>query len=277
MLAGIYPVGMKIASDHHEKGLGKALGMLVGALVLGTAFPHFVNASFGELDWKLVIIVTSGLALVGGIVIGFLVPDGPFRKAAPKFEISAITRVFKEKDFRSAAFGYFGHMWELYAFWAFIPFMLTYYAKQTHMQLNVSMLAFYVIAIGALSSGIGGIIALKKGSRKVAFYSLLFSGICCVLSPTSYWLPFWLFFVFLLLWGVFVIADSPQFSTLVAQTAPDSYKGTALTIVNSIGFFITIFSIQLLGYLVTTDYAQFAHWLLVPGPVFGLLYFKKPG
>jgi len=121
-LAGIYPVGMKIAADYYQEGLGRSLGYLVGALVLGTAFPHIISSFFGDaINWKGVIISSSILAILGGISLLILVKDGPYRRASMAFDIGTIPRVFKDQSFRAAAFGYFGHMWELYAFWAFVP------------------------------------------------------------------------------------------------------------------------------------------------------------
>ena len=120
-LAGIYPIGMKIAADYYTKGLGKSLGFLVGALVVGTAFPHLLKGLTLAMDWQVVILGTSILAITGGILMLLLVPDGPNRKAGARLDVYAFFRVFKDKAFRAAAFGYFGHMWELYTFWAFVP------------------------------------------------------------------------------------------------------------------------------------------------------------
>ena len=139
-LAGIYPVGMKIAADYFQKGLGKSLGFLVGALVLGTAFPHLLKGLGTELPWKLIIFITSGLAFLGGLLMLILVPNGPFRKQSKQVDFSAFFKVFKNKKFRSAAFGYFGHMWELYAFWAFVPIMITTFLElNPKSEINISL------------------------------------------------------------------------------------------------------------------------------------------
>jgi MFS family permease len=267
-LAGIYPVGMKIAADWYAKGLGKALGYLVGALVLGTAFPHFITYVAAGLPWRVVMISTSILAASGGVLLFLLVPDGPHRKAGAKFEWNAISKIFGFREFRAAAFGYFGHMWELYAFWAFIPVILAAYAEQQQLDISISLWSFLIIGIGSLGCIIGGYISLKRGSAMVAKGMLLISGALCLLSPVIYALPFSFFLVCYLIWGFAVVGDSPQFSTLVAKTAPKLYIGTALTIVNSIGFALTIVSIQLLSYLDVP--MQYLFLLLVPGPIFGL-------
>lgn len=271
-LAGIYPVGMKIAADWYQTGLGKALGYLVGALVLGTAFPHFVQYALGDLGWQGVLMATSVAAAIGGLLLYLTVPNGPFRQKSKVFDPTAIRTIFRYPKFRSAAFGYFGHMWELYAFWAFLPFVLHYWFEQHSFVADVSLWSFIGISVGSLGCVVGGYVSLRKNSKVVAFYMLLISGILCLLSPLilqTNLAP--LFLGLMLLWGFSVVGDSPQFSTLVAQNAPAEFRGSALTIVNCIGFAITIGSIQLLNYL-SQHYPT--RWLLLPlviGPVFGLL------
>lgn len=274
-LAGIYPVGMKIAADWYAKKLGKALGYLVGALVLGTAFPHLLKVVGQSLPWEMVLWVTSGMAILGGLLVYFLVPDGPHRKKGAKFEWNAIPKIFAFPKFRAAAFGYFGHMWELYTFWAFVPFILVTYNDLNQTELPVSLLSFAIIAMGTLGCIIGGYISLKKGSFKVAFTMLLISGLCCLFSPFLFQITPLLFVVVLFIWGFTVVGDSPQFSTIVAQTAPSLYIGTALTIVNCIGFALTIVSIQVLAYLIKIFGISNTLLILVLGPLVGLLSFRK--
>jgi len=272
-LAGIYPVGMKIAADYYEKGLGKSLGFLVGALVLGTAFPHLLKGFSSSLPWKSVLLTTSSLAIVGGTVILAWVPNGPFRKSSLKVDFSAFFKVFKNQNFRAAAFGYFGHMWELYAFWAFVPIILeSYQHVHPNAHFNIPLLSFSIIAVGSLACAAGGLLSEKMGVKKVASTALLLSGICCASSPFFFALNSETTFLsFLFLWGMVVIADSPLFSTLVAQNAPAEGKGTALTIVNSIGFAITIISIQLLNMLKEYMDTSLIFTLLAIGPILGLL------
>ncbi|MEO7924492.1 MAG: MFS transporter [Chitinophagaceae bacterium] len=275
-LAGIYPVGMKIAADWYEKGLGKTLGYLVGALVLGTAFPHLLKASAWHFSWQKIILFTSLFAVAGGLLVLLFIKDGPYRKPGQGFHPKNIGHIFRSKDFRSAAFGYFGHMWELYAFWAFVPFALTLNNSYTGQTINIPLWSFIIIASGTASCIAGGYLSQKIGSARVAFYSLLVSGTCCGLSFLFLKTSPLVFLPFLLTWGIAVVADSPQFSALVAQTAPQQYKGSALTMVTCIGFAITIGSIQLLNYF-------FAHFpdnkniflLLAPGPLFGLLFLYR--
>ncbi len=271
-LAGIYPVGMKIAADYHEKGLGRALGYLVGALVLGTAFPHLIRFFSDTLPWKIVVLSTSGLAMAGGFALVVLVPNGPFRKRSAGFDFKRCLKVFGNKKFRSAAFGYFGHMWELYTFWAFVPVMLTLYNTQSPANaLDIRIWSFAIIAVGGISCVIGGLWSERIGSKRVALYALACSGVCCLLSFLSFQLSPILFLVFLFVWGMAVIADSPQFSTLVAQAAPTEYKGTALTIVNSIGFAITIVSLQVMNLFTQHVDGKWIYVILAIGPLFGLI------
>ena len=275
-LAGIYPVGMKLAADHFDQGLGKSLGYLVGALVVGTALPHLLNfaSGLGGIPWKGVITGTTVLATLGGIFILFGVPDGPYRKAGKGFKPGGIIKVFGNPDFKVAAMGYFGHMWELYAFWAYVPVVLAYILKTTGGE--VSLWSFVIIGIGGLACVAGGYISLKKGTKKTASAALLSSFFCCLVSPFIFSLgSSWMILLFLCFWGMTVIADSPLFSTLVARNAIAEFKGSALTIVNCIGFSITIVSIQLLNLLKPLIPISFLFLPLALGPAVGLYYLLK--
>ena len=276
-LAGIYPVGMKIATDYYQKGLGKSLGFIVGALVLGTALPHLLKDIFIQFSWKSVLIATSSLALTGGLLMLLFVKNGPFRKPGTTFDVSICFHLFKNINFRKAAFGYFGHMWELYTFWAFVPILLiTYQNLHSEITFNISILSFVIISSGSISCVIGGYISQKIGVKKTAFILLLLSCICCIATPFLFQVTNKnLFIAFLLFWGMVVIADSPLFSTLVAQNAPSKDKGTALTIVNCIGFSITIISIQIVSSLFNLTNSNLVFSVLAIGPIFGLMNLRN--
>ncbi|MCC3157072.1 MFS transporter [Hymenobacter sp. 15J16-1T3B] len=272
-LAGIYPVGMKIAADYAPAGLGKWLGFLVGALVLGTAFPHLLKSGAVRLPWQLVPGATSALATLGGLALWQLVPDGPYRRAGQGLHLTAFLSGFRLPGFRAAAFGYFGHMWELYTFWAFVPLLLTSY-NQAHpgAALPVAGWSFGLIGAGAVACVGSGLLSRRVAPRRLALTALALSGLCCLVSP---WVlssaSAAVLLGFLLFWGLVVVADSPMFSSLVAQNAPDATRGTALTIVNCLGFALTIVSIQVTGWLagrVPTTYLLVG---LTAGPLLGLL------
>jgi MFS family permease len=265
-LAGIYPVGMKIAAGWYRDDLGKALGFLIGALVLGTAFPHLLKALGTALPAQQIMLGVSALAVAGGAAMFALVPDGPYLSRGARFDPRALASVFREPRFRASAFGYFGHMWELYALWAFLPLVIAAHAAG----LPVSAWTFAVIAVGTLGCIAGGLLSLRLGSARVAFAQLSASGVCCLLSPLLFHAPTPLFLAFLLFWGVVVAGDSPQFSALNAASAPRELVGSALTIANCIGFAITIGSIELLNAAAGTLGAQWLLMLLAPGPTFGL-------
>jgi len=272
-IAGIYPVGMKIASDYYQAGLGKSLGFLVGALVIGTAFPHLLKNFISGFPWRYVLYATSTLSLVGGLSILLFVPDGPYRKLSQQLNVMAFIKGFRQPDFRAASFGYFGHMWELYTFWAFVPVMLTAYTlRYPQVDLNVSLLSFLIISTGGLACVTSGIFSQRYGARKLATLALFLSCLCCLASPLFLFAPSAVALIaFLFFWGLVVIADSPLFSTLVAQSAPIESRGTSLTIVNCIGFSITIVSIQFLNLLADHIHGQFIYMLLAIGPVLGLI------
>ena len=279
-LAGIYPVGMKIASDYFQKGLGTSLGFLVGALVLGTAFPHLLNFFSSEaLPWKSVLITTSALSLIGGLSILIFVPNGPFRSANLNLDLSAFFKVFRFPTFRAAAFGYFGHMWELYTLWAFVPVILNTIQKSPFREdSELSLLSFFIIGAGSISCVAGGFISRAYGTKKTAATALFLSGCCCILSPLVFFYSSEEFLlIFMIFWGLVVVADSPLFSTLVAQNAPPELRGTALTIVNSVGFAITIVSIQLLNFLMPRMSFLYVFVVLAAGPAAGLwsMYQKR--
>ncbi|GAB3541324.1 MFS transporter [Pontibacter brevis] len=269
LLAGIYPVGMKIAANWYSGRLGKAIGYLVGALVLGTAFPHLLRGLGTALPWQTMLLAVSVLAALGGLLMYLLVPDGPYHSKGARFDVVNMLKVFRAREFRAAAFGYFGHMWELYTLWAFVPFLLAYALPQTPPE-QLSIYSFCVIAAGTVGCIGGGYLSQRWGSGRVAFVQLLLSGICCILSVWLLQAPL-LVLPFMLFWGLVVVGDSPQFSALTAKTAPPQLVGTALTVVTCIGFAITIGSIQLTGYLITLVPPHFAFLLLAFGPLVGLL------
>ncbi|MCL7764677.1 MFS transporter [Polaribacter sp. Z014] len=276
-LAGIYPVGMKIATDYFDKGLGKSLGFLVGALVLGTALPHLLKDMMHAYSWKTIITSISVLAAFGGLLMLLFVPNGPYRTAGKKLDITICFSIFKNVKFRKAAFGYFGHMWELYTFWTFVPILLKIYENShTDTQLNIPLLSFIIIGTGSLACVLGGYLSQKYGPKNIAYLALFLSCICCLISPLMFQLTNEnLFIAFLLFWGMVVVTDSPLFSTLVAQNVASKNKGTALTIVNCIGFAITIVSIQLISnYKEMTD-SNAIFMLLAIGPILGLFTFSR--
>lgn len=275
-LAGIYPVGMKIAADYYNRGLGTTMGYLVGALALGTAFPHLLKSTGESISWQTVVAITSFIALIGGGMIAFL-PDGPFRKRMPGLDLRALFRVFKNGEFRLAAFGYFGHMWEVYAFWAFIPLILTTYQFiNPQADYPVSLWAFIIIGIGGPACVLGGYLSQVFGEKKMATISLALSGICCLVLPWAFlWKDQAWFLIFMMLWGMVVIADSPLFSTLVARNAKLQEKGTGLTIVTCIGFAITILSIEILAGLQPTSSNTESYLILALGPLCGVIALLK--
>ena len=276
-LAGIYPLGMKMIVGWVGGKSGAALGLLVGMLTLGTALPHGVRALGANLPWQAVIQVSSGLALLGAALVYFL-GDGPYLKKSDGLRVASLGRafgVFRIPDFRAAALGYFGHMWELYAFWAVLPWLaaqLLLDAGQAQWGLpgSVAAISFFCIAAGFLGCVIGGRLSLKLDSAYVAAAALLASGLLCLIYPLlgQDWLL--LRFVVLLAWGFFVVADSPQFSSISARSCPPQWVGSALAIQNSIGFLLTIGSITVLLSLIEIVGSK-ALWILLPGPVLGLM------
>lgn len=270
-LAGIYPVGMKIVAGWYRKNLGWRLGLLIGALTLGTAFPYLFSAIGRGDQWRSLAGLASLCSVIGGALVYFAAEEGPYLQKRAPFDIKMAFVVFRSKPFRLQSLGYFGHMWELYAFWSLIGYFLGE-SLQNRTGVDgraLSLYSFGAVAVGIAGCIIGGWISRFFGERRVALFSLLASGTLCLLSGWVFTLsPFWLAAV-VGLWGFFVIADSPQFSALAALTCPSEYTGTALTIQNGIGFGITVLSIQLLPLFADVSGWRWAFLLLAPGPLLG--------
>lgn len=276
-LAGIYPIGIKIAADYYQEGLGKSLGYLVGALVLGTALPHFIKSFTLNLPWQYVAYATSIFSVMGGALLYFMVPDGPFRSKGSSFSIKNIYGAFKSKPLTAASVGYFGHMWELYAFWTFVPLLVqNYYKQHPSSDTNMSLLSFCIIAIGSIACVVSGYLSKGIGTKKLSIIILTLSTVCCIVSPLFLnTASEGLFLGFLFFWSFVVIADSPLFSTLIAQSAPQESKGSIITIVNSIGFLVTIGSIQLISHFLTEQNQTYIFTVLMVGPAIGLFFLRK--
>ena len=214
----------------------------------------------------------SAIAAAGGLVMYAFVPDGPHLKPGASFDPTAFADIFRSPDFRASSFAYFGHMWELYALWAFIPQYLAAFGPGIATDtLGISFWSSIAIGSGAIGCIMGGLASLQTGkheSRVRATGSLRHLSCCSLLA---FWMPYPVFLAFLVFWGVVVVGNSPQFSALNARYAPTRLVGSALTIVNCIGFAITIVSIQLLNNAVSTIGARYLFLFLVPGPIVGLL------
>jgi MFS transporter, DHA1 family, inner membrane transport protein len=265
-LAGIYPVGMKIASQWYRQGLGAALGYLVGALVLGSASAHGLRAVADALPWPSIMLGVAALAAAGGLLILTLgePPQAPVR--VTRMQWQALGTLWTDARVRSSVLGYFGHMWELYTLWVLLPLILG-----TRLSgVDLSWAAFVMLGSGALGCVMGGYAAKRWGSARVAAVFLAISGLCCLLAPAMLHAADAVFYLWLLVWGISVAGDSPQFSTLTARNAPPQAVGSVLTLTNSIGFAISTLSILL--FVALTDWLPLG-WLLTGlalGPALGL-------
>jgi MFS transporter, DHA1 family, inner membrane transport protein len=266
-LAGIYPVGMKIAAQWYTRGLGTALGLLIGALVLGSASAHALRALGGALPWPTLMLGVAALAAAGGLLLFFGTTDPPHAQArVTVLQWRALATLWTDARVRSSVLGYFGHMWELYTMWVMVPLVLA-----TRLQgAALSWAAFCVLGAGVIGCAGGGWVAQRWGSARVAGTQLAVSGLCCLAAFVMIDAGDALFYAWLVLWGITVSGDSPQFSTLTARNAPPQAVGSVLTLTNSIGFAISIVSILLFVSLAeTVALGTLLPWLAI-GPALGL-------
>jgi MFS family permease len=270
-LAGVYPPGMKIMATWFRERRGMALGVLVGALTMGKATPYLVNA-VGSANWRSNVLFVSLLAVIGGLVVLFFVDDGPYALPPAKFDVSQIVRVFGNRGVRLANLGYFGHMWELYGMWIWIPVMIRASLAIRGGDARLAELgSFLVIGAGAIGCVIAGLIADRVGRTLVTSWAMAISGTCCLVIGLLYGgNPILLLFV-AAIWGATVVADSAQFSSCVTELGDPQYIGTALTIQMCIGFLLTTISIELIPKFETAWGWRYAFMILAPGPFLGVI------
>jgi MFS family permease len=272
-LAWVYPPGMKIAAGWFKERRGAALGVLIGALTVGSAFPHLLAAVSATVPWRVLMLWASALAVLGGGIVLALVADGPYMSKGARFDPAAVARVFSGRGIRLATLGYLGHMWELYALWtwiaAFAAAAFGFLGAATPSSPAGSAVAFVTIGSGAIGSVAAGAFADRIGKARIAAWAMIVSGICSASAGFLFHAPAPLLFAFATVWGVAAVADSAQLSALVAEYSPRDHVGTALTIQTCVGFLLTMASIRLLPLAAQTIGWQWGFVILAPGPFLG--------
>ncbi|MFQ5629415.1 MAG: MFS transporter [bacterium] len=274
-MAGVYPPGMKLMATWCKEDRGLGIGILVGALTLGSAIPHLLNAmpllsTDGMPPWRSVLYVASLFASLGTFITGFCVQSGPYLSQTAPFNWKYAGQALTYKPTRLANFGYLGHMWELYAAWAWAPIFLIASYEQANWTLKAARLAgFGFIGAGAAGSVLAGILADRLGRTTISNLSLVLSGLCTLAVGFFFSSPGILTMI-CLIWGFAIVADSAQFSTAISELSDPRYVGTSLTVQTSLGFLLTILTIHLIPPLVDAFGWQWVFVTLTPGPIFGI-------
>ncbi|MFZ0625164.1 MAG: MFS transporter [Acidimicrobiia bacterium] len=268
-LAGVYPAGLKVLSGWFREGRGRALGVMVGALTIGTASPHLVRGL--GLDWQGVVVASSALAFLAAGLLS-RVGDGPYETSSQPFRWDQVSRVVANRGVRLSTYGYLGHMWELYAMWTWIATYLVASSDQAGSSYgSVSVITFFVIAVGGLGSWWAGSLADRVGRTRVAGGAMVISGLCSLLTAAIFGASVWLILPVVLVWGVSIVADSAQFSTMVTETAPDEVRGTALTLQTALGFLLTMVTIKGVPVIAEATGWRWAFPILALGPILGVV------
>ena len=274
-LAGVYPPGMKIMATWFRQSRGMALGVLVGALTLGKATPYLING-LGSTNWRHNVFFASLLAATGALIVLLFVGEGPHSLPRARFDWNQTIKIFQNRGVRLANFGYFGHMWELYAMWTWTPVMIRASLEvQGSSPALAEAASFLVIGSGALGCVMAGLVADRVGRTLVTSWAMAISGSCCLLIGFFFGAHPAFLLTIAAIWGATVVADSAQFSTCVTELADQRYTGTALTIQMCLGFLLTTVSIELIPKILNVAGWRYAFALLAPGPILGVLSMLK--
>jgi len=272
-LAAVYPTGLKIAAGWFRDRRGTALAVLVAALTIGQAFPHLLVSLTGSENWRPQMLLTAALAIVGGTIVLTFVREGPYAVVTESFDPHAATRVYLDRRTRFAVFGYLGHQWELYAMWTWIgTFAAASLAARGQADVSRAAAAAAFVGVGAGAAGClaAGLAADRLGKVRVAAIALRVSGTCAALAGVVYGAHPVLLYLFVGIWGMAVVADSAQFSALVADNSRPEYVGTALTVETCSGYLLTMLTIRVVPSLAAIVGWRWVFLALVPGPVFGV-------